>query len=114
MDELEEAELEVEALLLAIAQLVEGAQHDLEEAGELLLAEEGGGAGGSALLVGGDLQELAAEAFGGLAFGRELGDLGDEGVAQVADALAGELRGGVAGVEELVGGESSLRRSCWR
>ena len=39
-----------------------------------------------------------------LAFGREPGDLGDEGVAQVADALAGELRGRVAGVEELVGG----------
>ena len=81
VDELEEAELEVEALLLAIAQLVEGAQHDLQEAGEFLLAEEGGGAGGSALLVGGDLQELAAEAFGGFAFGREVGDPGDEGVA---------------------------------
>ena len=65
MDELEQAELEVEALFLAIAQFVEGAQHDLEEAGELLFAEEGGGAGGAALLVGRDLQELVADAFGG-------------------------------------------------
>jgi len=99
MDELEEAEFEVEALLLAVAQLVEGAQHDLEEAAEFFFAEEGGGAGGAALLVGGDLQELAAEAFGGFALGREFGDPGDEGVAQIADALAGELRGGVSGVE---------------
>jgi hypothetical protein len=55
MDELEEAELEVEALLLPVTQLVEGAEHYLEEAGELLFAEEGGGARGAALLIGGDL-----------------------------------------------------------
>ena len=108
MDELEEAELEVEALFLAVAQLVEGAQHDLQEAGEFLLAEEGGGACGAALLVGGDLQELAADAFGGFAFGREVCDLGHERVAQVADHLAGERRGGVAGVEEQVGGVHQL------
>ena len=65
VDELEQAELEVEALLLPVAQLVEGAQHDLQEAGQLLFAEEGGGAGGAALLVGGDLQQLAADAVGG-------------------------------------------------
>jgi hypothetical protein len=33
VDELEQAKLEVEALFLAIAKLVEGAQHDLQEAG---------------------------------------------------------------------------------
>jgi hypothetical protein len=32
VDELEQAELEVEALLLAVAELVEGAQQDGEEA----------------------------------------------------------------------------------
>ena len=58
MDELEEAELEVEALLLAVAEFVEGAEHGLEEASELFLAEEGGGAGGAALFFGGDLEEL--------------------------------------------------------
>jgi hypothetical protein len=52
MHQLQQAELEVEALLLAIAQLVEGAQHHLQEAGQLLFAEERGGAGGAALLVG--------------------------------------------------------------
>src|SRR5208283_1238573 len=104
MDELEEAELEVEALLLAIAQLVEGAQHDLEEAAEFFLAEEGGGAGGAALLVGGDLEKFVADAFGGFAVYAEAGDFGDERVAQVADALAGKLGGGVSGVEKLVGG----------
>ena len=91
----------MEALLLAVAQFVEGAQHGLEEAGELLFGEARGGAGGAALLVGGDLEE-----FGGRRVGRvfgEAGDLGDEAVAEVADGLAGELGGGVAGVEELVG-----------
>ena len=102
VDELQQAEFEVEALLLAVAQLVEGAQHDLQEARQLLFAEERGGAGGAALLVGGDLQQLVADAVGG-AFGREPGDLGDQRVAQIADALAGELRGRVAGVEQLVG-----------
>ncbi len=87
-----------------IPQFIEGAQHDLEEAGQLLLAEEGGGASGAVLLVWRDLQELVAEAFGGFTFGRECGDFCDEGVAQVADALAGELRGG-----------SCLRRGAgWR
>jgi hypothetical protein len=104
MDELEQAELEVEALLLSIPQFIEGAEHDLEEAAEFLFAEEGGGAGGAALLVGRDLQELVADAFGGFSVYAEVGDLGDEGVAQVADTLAGELRGGVSCVEELVGG----------
>ena len=75
VDELEQAEFEVEALFLAVAQLVEGAEHGLEEAGELFLAEEGGGAGGAALLVGGDLQELGGVA---VAVGGEAGDLGDE------------------------------------
>ena len=70
VDELEQAELEVEALLLAVAQFVEGAQHDLQEAGELFLGEEGGGAGGAALLVGGDLEQLGCDAVGVVAFGR--------------------------------------------
>jgi hypothetical protein len=104
VDELKEAELEVEALLLSISQFVEGAQHDLQETAELFLVEEGCGACGASLLVGRDLEEFVAYAFGGLTIGREARDLGDEGVAQVADALAGELRGGVSGVEELVGG----------
>ena len=61
VDELQQAELEVEALFLPVAELVEGAEHDLEEAGELFFGEEGGGAGGAALLVGGDLQEFGGE-----------------------------------------------------
>ena len=105
MDELEQAELEVEALFLSIPKFVEGAEHDLEEAAEFLFTEEGGGSSGATLLVGRDLQELVADAFGGFAVDAEAGDLGDEGVAQVADTLAGELGGGVASVEELVGGE---------
>ena len=42
MDELQQAEFEVETLLLAEAQVVEGAEHDGEEAGELFFGEEGG------------------------------------------------------------------------
>ena len=65
VDEFEQAEFEVEALLLSVPQFVEGAEHGLQEAGELLFAEECGGAGGAALLVGGDLEEFAAEAGDG-------------------------------------------------
>ena len=42
VDELKQAELEVEALLLAVAELVEGAEHDLQEAGEFFFGEEHG------------------------------------------------------------------------
>ncbi len=58
MNELEQAELEVEALFLAVTELVEGAEHGLEKAGELFFAEEGGSAGGAALFFGRDLEEL--------------------------------------------------------
>ena len=44
--------------LLPVVQLVEGAQHDLQETGEVLFGEEHGGAGGAGALVGGDLQQL--------------------------------------------------------
>ena len=60
MDQLEQAELEVEALLLPVAQLVEGTEHDGEEAGELFFGEERGGAGGAVALFGRDLQQFAA------------------------------------------------------
>ncbi len=101
MDELEQAELEVEALFLSVAELVKGAKHDLEEAGELFLGKEGCGACGAALFFGGDLQQFGADASFGVR--REAGDLGDNAAAEVTHGLAGELGGGVAGVEEVVG-----------
>ena len=58
VDQLEQAQLEMEALLLAVVQVVEGAQDDLQIAGQLFLGEEQGGAGGAGALVGGDLQQL--------------------------------------------------------
>jgi hypothetical protein len=51
-------------------------------------------------LFGRDLEQVGGDA-GGFGVGRERGDFGDDGVAQVADELAGELRGAVAGVEQL-------------
>ena len=103
MDELEEAELEMEALLLAVAELVEGAEHDGEEAGELIFREEGGRTGGAVALFGGDLQQVGGGA-GGFVVGAEVGDFGDDAVAEVTDELAGELRCAVAGVEQAVDG----------
>ena len=54
----------------------------------------------AALLVGRDLQELGG-AFGGV--WSDAADFGDDAVAEVTDGLTGELGGGGAGVEELVG-----------
>ncbi len=101
VDELQQAEFEVEALFLSVAELVKGAKHDLKEAGELFFGKEGGGAGGAALFFGGDLEELGADAVVGV--WREAGNFGDDAAAEVAHGLAGELGGGVAGVEEVVG-----------
>ena len=39
MNELEQAELKMEALLLAVVEIVEGAENDLEVAGELFFGE---------------------------------------------------------------------------
>ena len=52
MDELEDAELEVKAGLLAVAEVVEGAEEDGEETGELLFGEECGGACGAGAFFG--------------------------------------------------------------
>ncbi len=99
VDELEDAELEVEAGLLAVAEVVEGAEEDGEEARELFFGEERGRACGAGAFFGGDLQEVGGEAVRGLV-GREVGDFCDGAVAEVADELAGERLGAVAGVEE--------------
>ncbi len=40
MNQLEQAQLQVKALLLAVVQVVEGAQNDLQVAGQLFLGEE--------------------------------------------------------------------------
>ena len=47
MNQLDEAEFEMEALFLAVVQLVEGAEHDLQEAGEVFFRKENGGARGT-------------------------------------------------------------------
>ena len=103
MDKFQEAEFEVKALFLPVAKFIEGAEHGLEEAGEFFLSEERGGTGGAALFVRRDLQELCGGTVEIGTVGIQVRDLGDDAVAKVADALAGELRGRVAGVEELVG-----------
>ena len=113
VDELEEAEFEVEALFLAIAQLVEGAEHDLQEAGEVFFAEEGGGACGAGALVGGDCRS-SLPMPSRIRPRARVGDFGHEAVAQVADELAGELRGAVAGVEELVAARHHFCGVCRR
>jgi len=54
----------VEALFLPISQVVEGAEHDREEAGEFFFGEEGGGTGGAVAFFGGDLEEVGGDAGG--------------------------------------------------
>ena len=46
----------MEALLLAVVEIVEGAEDDLEVAGKLFFGEEKRGAGGAGALVAGDLR----------------------------------------------------------
>jgi hypothetical protein len=89
----------VKALFLAVAKFVEGPEDDGEEAREVFFAEECGGACDALALFGRDLQQVGGDA-GGLGVGRELCDLRDDGVAQIADELARELRSAVAGVEQ--------------
>lgn len=90
MDELEQAKLEMESLLLAVVEVVEGAENYLEVAGELLLGEQKGCARGAGAFIAGYLKELSVFTA----------KTGHEGVAQVADELAGERAGAVAGVEQ--------------
>ncbi len=80
VDELEQSEFEVEALLLAVVEIVEGAEDDLQIAGDFFFREKQGSAGGAGTLVAGDLEKLGLCAA----------ELGHEGVAQIADHLAGE------------------------
>ena len=109
VDQLEQAQLEMEALFLSVAQLVEGAEHDGEEAREVFFGEERGGTGGAVALFGRDLEEVGGDA-GGVRVGCEVRDLGDDGVAQVADELAGELRRSIAGVEQAANDREDVGR----
>ena len=92
MDQLQQSQFQMEARLLPIVQLVEGAQHDLQKAGEIFFAEEHGGARGAGALVAGDLQQLGLFAA----------QLGHQRVAQIAHELPCQLRRTVAGVEQSV------------
>jgi len=58
MHQLEEAEFEVKTLLLAVVQIVEGAQHNLQVAGQLLFGKQQCRTRGAGSLVSGDLQQL--------------------------------------------------------
>jgi hypothetical protein len=80
VDQLEEPEFEVEALLLPVAQFIEGAEHDGEEAREVFFGEESSGTGGAVALFGGDLEKVGGDA-GSVCVGREVRDLGYDGVA---------------------------------
>ena len=56
MDQLEQAQFQMEALLLPVVQIVEGAQDDLQVSGQLLLGEEQSGANGAGALIARDLE----------------------------------------------------------
>ena len=92
MNQLEEAEFQVKALLLPVVQIVEGAQDDLQVARQLFFSEKKRGADGAGALVAGDLQQLGLFAA----------QLGHEGVAKKADHLARQRRRAMTGVEKQV------------
>src|SRR5208337_5000925 len=81
VNQLQQAKLEVEALLLFVSQVGMGAQHDLQEACEIFFAETLGDARDSRSLVGRNLQDGRITAC----------NLGHHGVAQEADHLAGKV-----------------------
>ncbi len=56
MDQLQQPQLKVEPLLLPISQFIEGSQHHLEKARQLLFAEEGSRSSSASLLVRRNLQ----------------------------------------------------------
>ena len=77
MDQLEHAQFEMEALFLPVVQIVEGPQHDLQIARQLLFGKEKSRSRRTRPFIGGNLQQfrlLAAQ-------------LGHQRVAQVADHL---------------------------
>ena len=78
VNQLHQAQLKMEALLLAVIQIVEGAQHDLQIARDLFLGKEQRRARRASALIGGDLQQLGLFAA----------QLGHQRVAQVANHLA--------------------------
>jgi hypothetical protein len=58
VNQLEQAQFKVEALLLPVIQIVKGTQHDLQIARDLFLAEQQRRARGASPLVAGDLQQF--------------------------------------------------------
>ena len=92
VNQLHEAQLEVEALFLPVVQIVEGAQHDLQVARDLFFREEKGSACGAGALVGGDLEE----------FGLLAAELGHERVTEVAHDLAREGLRAMSSTEEFI------------
>ena len=58
MDQLEQSQLQVETLFLAVIQIVEGAQHNLQVARKFLFAEKQRGTRRARPLVRGDLEQL--------------------------------------------------------
>ena len=82
MHQLQQAQLQVESLLLLVAELAVGAQQDLQEAGQVFLAEFFRHAGDARALVGRDLQQRRIGAA----------NFGDHGIPQEADQLPREVR----------------------
>ena len=83
MGHFQQAEFQMEALLLPVAEFAVGAQHDLQMAGQVFFAEQVGDAADAGPLVAGNLQQVRIFA----------GDFRDQGVAQEADQLAAKCAG---------------------
>ena len=92
MSHFQQAQFQMEALLLLVPQLAVRAQHDLQMARQIFFAEQFGNARDAFALFAGNLQQARILAR----------DLGDGRVAQKANHLPGEVRGTVPLADEVV------------
>ena len=95
MHQFHQAEFQVQTLLLPKAEVIEGAQHDLQKARELFLGKQHGRAHGAAALVRRNLQQVAGVVLLG-----ERRDLCDDAVAQVTHKLPRNLRRGITRIQQ--------------
>ena len=102
MGHFEQAQLEMEALLLLVAKFAVRAEHDLQVTGEIFFTKPIGNPGDPFALLAGNLQQ------GGIF----AGDFRDGSVAQETHHLAGEVRGAVAFTDQMIDVAEDFFRSA--
>ena len=92
MNQLQQAQLEMEPLLLAVVQIVKGPQNNLQIPRQLFFAEQQSRACGAGTLIPGYLQQFSLLAA----------QLGHKSVAQIPDHLPGKGRRAVSRIDQQI------------